>query len=196
MGENELWDGTHIVKHDCRQGFFKWDLVNASKGHGFSISISRTLKTHETNTAHKLWSRLHTTENAAFLANCGQGVEATWAETAIEQGLLDGEWKTAVSRRLRLWIEEPRMCECGMIEDEKKEATRWPVRKALAGHEHKTKCATVLQDRFEEWVQPPTWRESLRNGQSSTQTNKEQISTVWRGSMLWPLFLEVTSCSG
>ena len=35
-------------------GPFKWDLVNASKGHGFSSSISRTLKTHEIITAHKL----------------------------------------------------------------------------------------------------------------------------------------------
>ena len=37
------WDGTHNIKHDNRAeamiGPFKWDLVNASKGHGFSLSI-------------------------------------------------------------------------------------------------------------------------------------------------------------
>ena len=91
--------------------------MNASKVNGFSISINRTLKTHEINTAHKLWSKLCTTGNAAFLANCGQGVGATWAETAPQQGTPDDEWKTA-KRRLRLWIGEPRSCECGMLKDE------------------------------------------------------------------------------
>ena len=67
-------------------GPFKWDLVNASEGHGFSSSISRTLKTHEIITAHKVWSRLDVPVKAAFLANCGQGVGATWTETAPEQG--------------------------------------------------------------------------------------------------------------
>ena len=66
-GSTEMWDGAHNVKHEesgskdwtlaeAKTGLFKWDLVNASKGHGFSISITRTLKTHEIITAHTLWS--------------------------------------------------------------------------------------------------------------------------------------------
>ena len=62
--------------------------MNASKGHGFSSSISRTLITHEIIT-HKLWSRLEILGKAAFLANCGQGVGATWSETAPEQEMPD-----------------------------------------------------------------------------------------------------------
>ena len=57
-----MWDGTQKVGHEDRRetmmGPFKWDLVNVSNGHGFSSSISRTLKTHEIITAHKLWSKL------------------------------------------------------------------------------------------------------------------------------------------
>ena len=45
---HDMWDGTHNMKHDfgaqATTGPFKWDLVNASKEHGFSVSISRTLK--------------------------------------------------------------------------------------------------------------------------------------------------------
>ena len=73
----------------------------------------------ENTTAHKLWSKLDIPGKAAFLANCGQGVGATWAETAPEPGKPDDEWKTAARRRLRLWTEESKMCECGMLKDEK-----------------------------------------------------------------------------
>ena len=56
----EMRDGSQNVGHEDRRetmtGPLKWDLVNASKGHGFSSSISRTLKTHDVTTAHKLWS--------------------------------------------------------------------------------------------------------------------------------------------
>ena len=72
---NELWDGNRA---EAMTGSFQWDRVNAAQEHGISISISRTLKTHEIITAHTLWSRLCTTGNAAFLVNCGQGVGATW----------------------------------------------------------------------------------------------------------------------
>ena len=60
----EMWDGTQNVGHEDRRetmtGPFNCDLVNASKGYGFLSSISRTLKTHEIITAHKLWSKLDT----------------------------------------------------------------------------------------------------------------------------------------
>ena len=72
-----MWDGALNVKHEDRTetmtGSFQWNVVNASKGHGFSSSISRTVKTHEIITAHKIWSRLDVPEKAAYLANCGQG---------------------------------------------------------------------------------------------------------------------------
>ena len=32
--------------------------------------------------------------------------------------MLDGEWKTAVRRRLRICVEECRMCKCGILKDE------------------------------------------------------------------------------
>ena len=35
----------------------------------------------------------------------------------------DDEWKTAARRRLRLWTEEPRLCECGMLKDERGDHT-------------------------------------------------------------------------
>ena len=99
-------------------GPFKWDLMDAAKGVGFSFSISRTQKMHEITTAHKLWTKLDTTGKAAYLANCGSGVGATWTETAPEQGMLDDEWKTAARRRLRLTTSESKLCECGMNKDE------------------------------------------------------------------------------
>ena len=95
MGRNTQ----HKKRAEAMTGPFKWDLVHASKGHGFSISVSRTLETHEIITAHKLWSKPNTLENAAFLANGGQGVGATWAETAPEQGMLDDAWKTAAQEK-------------------------------------------------------------------------------------------------
>ena len=54
----EMWDGSRDVGQEDRRetmtGPFKRDLVNASTGHGFSTSISGTLKAHEIVTAHKL----------------------------------------------------------------------------------------------------------------------------------------------
>ena len=108
---------------NTKTGPFKWDLVNSSKGNGFSSSISRTLETHEIIIAHKIWSRLDVLEKAAYQANCGQGVGATWTETAPEQGMLDEEWRTAARRRLRLKTEESKMCQCGMLKDEKGDHT-------------------------------------------------------------------------
>ena len=104
-------------------GPFKWDLVNASKGNGFSSSISLTLTTHEIITAHKIWSKLDVPEKAAYLANCGQGAGATWTETAPEQGMPDEDWRTAARRRLRLKTEESNMCQCGMLKDEQGDHT-------------------------------------------------------------------------
>ena len=104
---NEMWDGTHNIKHDdtaeAMTGAVKWDLVNALKAHGFSLSISHTLKTHEIITAHKLWSRMQTADRELG----PRGLK--------KQGMPDDEWKTAARRRLRLWI---RMCECGLLKEE------------------------------------------------------------------------------
>ena len=106
-----------MKRAEAKTGLFKWDLVNASKGHGFSISIRRTLKTNEIITAHTLWSS--PLRKLRFWQTVDrEGVVATWAETAPEQGMPDGEWKTAARRRLRLWIDEPRSCDCGMLKDE------------------------------------------------------------------------------
>ena len=116
------FDDSLNVKQEERSetmtGPFKWDLIDAAKGYGFSFSISRTLKMHEITTAHKLWTKLDTTGKAAYLANCGSGVGATWTETAPEQGMPDDEWKTAARRRLRLKTGETKLCECGMFKDE------------------------------------------------------------------------------
>ena len=71
---------------------------------------SGTLKTHEIIIAHEVWSRLNVPEKVAFLVNCGQGVGATWTETAPEQGMLDEEWTKAARRRLRLETEESKIC--------------------------------------------------------------------------------------
>ena len=118
----EMWDDSLNVRQEERSetmtGPFKWDLVNAAKGNGFSSSISRTLKMHENITAHKLWTKMDTHDKAAFLANCGTGVGATWTETAPEQGMPDDEWRTAARGRLRLRTGEAKMCECGAIRDE------------------------------------------------------------------------------
>ena len=81
------------------------------------------MKTHEIIAAHKIWSRLDIIEKAAFLDNVGQGVGATCAETAPELGMSDEEWRTAARRRLRLKIEESKMCQCGMLEDERGDHT-------------------------------------------------------------------------
>ena len=134
----EMWDGSQNVGHEDKRetlmGPFQWDLVNASKGHGFSSSISRTLKTHEVITAHKHWSKLDIPEKAAFLANCGQGVGATWTDTAPEQEMPEDEWRTASRRRLRLKAAESKMCECGTFKDERGDHTlvcersRWRTR--------------------------------------------------------------------
>ena len=73
----DLRDGTDNIERDdtaeAMTGPFKWDLLKASKG--FSIPISPTLKTHEIITLHTLWSRLNTTEKAAFLANANKVLE-------------------------------------------------------------------------------------------------------------------------
>ena len=82
--------------------------MNASKGHGFFYLH----EPHPIITAHKLWTRLNTSEKAAVLANCGQGVGDTWAETAPEEGKPDGAnavisrsqtspWRTLIHDRVR-----------------------------------------------------------------------------------------------
>ena len=99
-------------------GPFKWDLVNASKGHGFSTSISRTLKTHEVITAHNIWLKLDIPEKAAFSANCGQGVGATWTETApLCKGCRMMSGELLPDGGLRLKTEESKLCECGLLKD-------------------------------------------------------------------------------
>ena len=70
-------------------GPFKWDLVNASKGNGFSSSISRTLKTHEIITAHKIWSRLDVLGKAAYLARCDMDGNCTRAGN-VGRGMENG----------------------------------------------------------------------------------------------------------
>ena len=57
------------------------------------------------------------------MAICGQGVGATWADTAPEQGMTDEEWKTAGRRRLRLKVEQYRMCVSCRMKDEKGDFT-------------------------------------------------------------------------
>ena len=136
-----MWDGAHGAKHEDRAeamtGPFKWELVNAMKEYGFSISISRTLGTHEIITGHKHWSRLCTTGKSSSQANCGQGVGATWAETAREQGMPDDEWKT-VARRL---------CVSGLKCTATKGTTPWKAQKALKEHEYTTEYETALPDK-------------------------------------------------
>ena len=87
---NEMWDGTHNIKHDDRAeamtGPFKWDLVNASKGHGFLSPSAAPGKLTRSSLRTNSGQKLNTAEKAAFLANCGQGVGANWAETATEHG--------------------------------------------------------------------------------------------------------------
>ena len=164
---NEVWNGTHNIKHEdsakAMTGLFKWDLVNASKEHGFSISVSRTQK-------------------AAFLTNCGQGVGAPEAQTAPEQGMRDDDWKTAARRRLRLRTEESRMCDCSLLKDERGEHTlacqKSPWRTRIL-----TECETASRDKFAEWGPLPTWRESHRSGQSDIKTNMARIRSGWRGSI-------------
>ena len=118
-------DTQHEARRQSRSNdwAFQVDFVSASKGHGFSVSINRTLKKNEIITAHKLWSRMNTPEKAAFLANRRQGVGATWAGALLERGMLDGERKTAVRRRLCLRVEECRICECGALKDERGDHT-------------------------------------------------------------------------
>ena len=90
----------HNIKHDDRAetmtGPFKWDLVNVSNGQCFSLSISRTLKTQEITTAHQLWSKLNMIQKGFFPDKMRTGCWSHLAETAPEQGMPDGEWKTAV----------------------------------------------------------------------------------------------------
>ena len=172
-------------------GPFKWDLLNASKRHSFSSSVSRTLKTHEIIFAHKVWSKLDVLEKAAFRANCGQGVGATWTETAPEQGTLDEEWRTAARRRLRLKTEESKMCQCGMLKDEKGDHTL-----ACQRSPWRTRNHDRVRDNFAGWVPQLTWRESHRSGRSDTETRPEWKRSGWRELMLLLRFQVRTSCNG
>ena len=102
----EMWDGTQNVEHE--KGNDRTIQVGSGECvEGTRFFIFHQLNTHEIITAHKVWSRLDTPEKAAFLANCGQGVGATWTETALEKGMPDEEWRTAARRRLRLKTEDP-----------------------------------------------------------------------------------------
>ena len=109
-----MWDGHVQCKARTQSGSNDWTFrsgtfVNASKGHGFSVSISHTLETHEILTAHKLWSKLSTPEKAAFLANCGRGC---WSPRGLKprqsKGSLTRNGKQRPGGRLRLWTEEHR----------------------------------------------------------------------------------------
>ena len=57
----------------------------------------------------------------------------------------DDEWKTAARRRLRLWIDEPRSCDCGMLKDESM------PQKAHGELEYMTEYGTALRDKFVKW---------------------------------------------
>ena len=116
------------TKAEAMTGPFKWELVNAMKEYGFSISISRTLGTHEIITGHKHWSRLCTTGKSSSQANCGQGVGATWAETAREQGMPDDEWKTVAreGRRAPLVNSFLRSCHTSYRGIQREEVLAWP----------------------------------------------------------------------
>ena len=151
-------------------GPFKWDLVNASKGNGFSSSISRTLKTHEIITAHKIWSRLDVPEKAAYLANCSQGVGATWTETAPERSgerrpdggsNLAGEWVLRQSLCFKTWrrnwkLEGGELNAATALRKMKLVVERTLIRaeadalNATTAHEEKTNVRRVLRETVHE----------------------------------------------
>ena len=94
-------------------------------------------------------------EKAAYLANCGQGVGATWTETAPEQGMSDEEWRTAARRRdAASKLKNPR---CGMLKDEK--------------GDHTLACQTVDQERVaSQWSK--TIQRSERHGKNKSCENR------------------------
>ena len=81
-------ESEHDDRVEAMSGPLMWELGKTSSKHSFFSIL------HEIITAHTLWTKLTTNEKAAYLANCGQGVGATWADTAPEQGMPDEEWKT------------------------------------------------------------------------------------------------------
>ena len=208
-GELGAWDDSLNVKQEERSetmtGPFKWDLMNAAKGYGFSFSISRILKMHEITTAHKLWTKLDIPGKAAYLANCGTGVGATWTETAPEQGMPDDEWKTAARRRLRLKTGETKMCECGAIKDEMGDHTlscqKSPLRTRI--HDRVRDClakqlrkmgATVDLERV-----APQWSKKYRgnDGIDRIKTARIDVVTTMGDKMITgPAFLILTFIYG
>ena len=153
---NELWDWAHSIGHDDRveavSGPFKWDLVKVSMGHQFFTLRQPHPGIARGHNTQKLWTRLNTTGNAAFLVNCGHGVGASRAQSALEQGMPDGEGKTAVRRRLQLRVEEGPTCVCGMVKDEKG-TTPCSVRRTVGGHGYMTGRETARRDKFGKWEQ-------------------------------------------
>ena len=184
----EMWDDSLNVRQEERSetmtGPFKWDLVNAAKGSGFSFSISRTLKMHEITTAHKLWTKMGTHNKAAFLANCGSGVGATWTETAPEQGMPDDEWKTAARRRLRLRVGEAKICECGAIRDQLGDhivsCQRNPWRTRI--HDRVRDCLAKQLRRMGATVDlervAPQWSKKYRGNEGSDKIKTARIDVV------------------
>ena len=120
------------TQHKSRRPF-KWCLVDASKGHVFSMSISTTLVETE-----------HTTEEAAFLADCGQCVGATQAETAQRKGAGRRMEDSSQMKTAPLCGRKPDV-RCGLLKDERR------VRRTLGGHEYMTECVTVLRDELQ-WL--------------------------------------------
>ena len=142
-------------------GPFKLELVDESKGHSFSISISRTRKTYEIITAHKLFSGLNTTlrkllswptadrelEPLGPRPRLNKGCQTTNGLQLPDEGCASGE-------------KERRNCECGLSKDESVDHTPWHARRARGELKSMTQCETAFRDKFAAWAPRPTWRES------------------------------------
>ena len=191
--KNEMWDGALSVEHEDRTetmtGPFKWDLVNASKGNGFSSSISRTLKTHEIITAHKIWSKLDVPEKGQLWSRC-------WCDMGRklrpEQGMLDEEWRTAARRRLRLKTEESKICQRGTLKDEKGDRTL-----ACQGSPWRTRIHNRVRDSLARQLRRIGATVDLEESRTSdTETRVAGKRSELRESMLLPRFQVRTSCNG
>ena len=137
---------------------------------------------------HCARSNLDIAEKAAFLANCGQGVGATWADT-------DDEWKTAARRRLPLWTEESKKCECGMFKDKRGDHTLacqkspWRtrihdrVRDSLARQLLRMGATVDLEGGAPQWSK----RHRHKNGAEKTKVARIDVVATIPGS---------TSCDG
>ena len=162
---------------------FKWDLVIASKGDFFFPCPSAAPDNSRDRHCHELWSRLNTTEKASWLTAV-RVLEPSGLRTRPSKGCRTENGKLQSDEGCAS-VRKNSRCASAVCSRMKEGTTRWRVRKASGGHDYMTVGATVLQDKMEEWAQLLTCRKLHRNGQSSTKTNKGQISTEWLGSVLW-----------